>query len=184
MDAGRRPRDALGRDGQRAALDLDRRLYGREHRRRHEPGRGTTNPGGGSTGTASGLVFSPYKDVTVNLDWNTNVMNTAVTGTRIPVVGASNSLVSTREPGLKAITLAFATGTCGSENWGGVAADAFASANIPKLDAAGVNYIVSTGGAAGSFTCSGTALQKLHRPVRHPAHDRRRLRHRERAVRR
>ncbi|MBA8991270.1 hypothetical protein FHW23_002539 [Curtobacterium pusillum] len=127
-----------------------------------DPGGGTTDPGtGGSAGTASGLVFSPYKDVTVNLDWNTNVMNTAVTGTRIPVVGASNSLVSTREPGLKAITLAFATGTCGSENWGGVAADAFASANIPKLDAAGVDYIVSTGGAAGSFTCSGTALQSF-----------------------
>jgi chitodextrinase len=126
------------------------------------PGGGTTTPGtGGSGGTASGLVFSPYKDVTVNLDWNTNVMNTAVTGTRIPVVGSSNSLVSTREPGLKAITLAFATGTCGSENWGGVAADAFASANIPKLDAAGVNYIVSTGGAAGSFKCSGTALQSF-----------------------
>lgn len=126
------------------------------------PGGGTTNPGtGGSGGTASGLVFSPYKDVTVNLDWNTNVMNTAVTGTRIPVVGSSNSLFSTREPGLKAITLAFATGTCGSENWGGVAADAFASANIPKLDAAGVNYIVSTGGAAGSFKCSGTALQSF-----------------------
>ncbi|MBT2501470.1 carbohydrate-binding protein [Curtobacterium sp. ISL-83] len=126
-------------------------------------GGGSTGGGstGGSGGTASGLVFSPYKDVTVNLDWNTNVMNTAVTGSRIPVVGSSNSLVSTREPGLKAITLAFATGTCGSENWGGVAADAFASANIPKLDAAGVNYIVSTGGAAGSFTCSGTALQSF-----------------------
>lgn len=124
-------------------------------------GGGTTTPGNGSTGTASGLVFSPYKDVTVNLDWNTNVMNTAVTGTRIPVVGSGNSLVATREPGLKAITLAFATGTCGSENWGGVAADAFASANIPKLDAAGVNYIVSTGGAAGKFTCSGTALQSF-----------------------
>ncbi|WIE65826.1 carbohydrate-binding protein [Curtobacterium sp. MCLR17_036] len=124
-------------------------------------GGGTTTPGNGSTGTASGLVFSPYKDITVNLDWNTNVMNTAVTGTRIPVVGSSNSLVSTREPGLKAITLAFATGTCGSENWGGVAADAFASANIAKLDAAGVNYIVSTGGAAGSFKCSGTALQSF-----------------------
>lgn len=126
-------------------------------------GGGSTGGGstGGSAGTATGLVVSPYKDVTVNLDWNTNVMNTAVTGTRIPVVGSSNSLVSTREPGLKAITLAFATGTCGSENWGGVAADAFASANIPKLDAAGVDYIVSTGGAAGSFTCSGTALQSF-----------------------
>ncbi len=122
-------------------------------------GGGTTTPGTGTgtPGTASGFVFSPYKDVTANLDWNTNVMSTMVTGSRIPVAGGSNSLVATREPGLKAITLAFATGTCGSENWGGVPADAFASANIGRLDSAGVNYIVSTGGAAGAFTCSSGA---------------------------
>jgi chitinase len=107
----------------------------------------------------TGTFFSPYKDVTANLNWNTNVMQTAITGTTIPIVGASNSLVSTVAPKLGGITLAFATGTCGSENWGGVAGDAFAKANIPALDAAGLNYVVSTGGAAGSFTCaSGAAL--------------------------
>jgi hypothetical protein len=66
-------------------------------------------------------------------------------------------LVSTVEPNLGAITLAFATGECGSENWGGVAASSFASANISALSSAGLNYVVSTGGAAGVFTCSSTA---------------------------
>lgn len=106
-----------------------------------------------SGGGVSGLVFSPYKDVTINLNWNTNVMHTAVTGTAIPIVG-SGSLVSTQEPHLGAITLAFATGECGSENWGGLARASFASANIQALSSAGLNYVVSTGGQAGVFTCS------------------------------
>jgi chitinase len=101
---------------------------------------------------AGDLFFSPYKDVTINLDWNTNIMSTAVTGTRLPVVG-SGSLVSTQVPNLGAITLAFASGECGTENWGGVPAQAFADANISRLNAAGVNYVVSTGGQAGVFTC-------------------------------
>lgn len=99
------------------------------------------------------LLFSPYKDVTINLNWNTNVMQTAVTGTAIPVVG-SGSLVSTAEPNLGAITLAFASGECGSENWGGIPAASFASANVQALANAGLNYVVSTGGQAGTFTCS------------------------------
>jgi chitinase len=116
-----------------------------------------TNPPPTNPPPASGsLLFSPYKDVTVNLNWNTNVMSTAVTGSIIPVVG-SGSLVSTQVPNLGAITLAFATGECGSENWGGVPAAAFASANIQALNNAGVNYVVSTGGQAGTFTCSSTA---------------------------
>ena len=55
--------------------------------------------------------------------------------------------------GAKTVTLAFATGECGSENWGGVGGGTMASANVPLLTSAGVNYIVSTGGAAGVFTC-------------------------------
>jgi chitinase len=122
-------------------------------------GGGGTGGGGTGTGSVTGTFFSPYKDVTSSLNWNTNVMQTKVTGTVIPIVGASNSLVSTVEPNLGGITLAFATGVCGSENWGGVAGAAFAAANIPALDAAGINYVVSTGGAAGAFTCgSGSAL--------------------------
>jgi hypothetical protein len=102
------------------------------------------------------LLFSPYKDVTINLNWNTNVMSTAVTGTAIPVVG-SGSLVSTVEPKLGAITLAFATGECGSENWGGIPGATFASANVQALASAGLSYVVSTGGEAGTFTCSTSA---------------------------
>lgn len=105
---------------------------------------------------AGTLIFSPYKDITINLDWNTNIMSTLVTGTRIPVVG-SGSLVSTQVPNLGAITLAFASGECGSENWGGLSAASFASANISRLNTAGINYIVSTGGQAGTFTCGSNA---------------------------
>ncbi len=134
---------------------------------------GTTTPGGGagsssggsssgsssggsssgsSSGTTtapppSGLVFSAYKDTSINMNWNTNVISTSVSGTATPLATDIGSTSS------KTITLAFATGECGSENWGGVAGAAMASANVPLFTAAGVKYIVSTGGAAGSFTC-------------------------------
>lgn len=101
----------------------------------------------------SGMLFSPYKDVTINLDWNTNTMRTGATGNIIPVVGAG-SLFADHQRNLGAITLAFATGECGNENWGGVPASRFAEANMAALDRAGLDYIVSTGGAAGAFTCS------------------------------
>lgn len=121
---------------------------------------GGGSSGGGSPatppGTGANLLFSPYKDVTVNLNWNTNVMQSAVTGSAIPVVG-SGGLVSTSVPDLSAITLAFATGECGSENWGGVPGATFASANIAALSSAGLPYVVSTGGEAGVFTCGSTA---------------------------
>jgi chitinase len=116
----------------------------------------TPTPTSTGTGSASGLLFSPYKDVTINLNWNTNQMQSAVTGTAIPVVG-SGSLVSGYIPKLPALTLAFATGACGSETWGGVSGSAFATENIPQLQSAGLNYVVSTGGAAGTFSCASTA---------------------------
>ena len=114
---------------------------------------GTPPPSNGS------LLFSPYKDITVNMNWNTNVMQTAITGSAIPVVG-SGSLVSTQVPNLGAITLAFATGDCGSEGWGGVTRTAFANANIPALSSAGLKYVVATGGAAGTFRCASQSGMK------------------------
>jgi hypothetical protein len=81
------------------------------------------------------------------MNWNTNVASTSVSGTSASI-GAD--LVKN---GGKTITMAFATGECGSENWAGVGGDAFATANVPMLEQAGAKYIVSTGGAAGSFTC-------------------------------
>jgi chitinase len=118
-------------------------------------GGGTSSGGagsGGSTGKApAGLVFSAYKDTSINMNWNTNVISTSVSGAATPLATDLSGA------GGKTITLAFATGECGSENWGGVQGAAMASANVPLLTAAGVNYILSTGGAAGSFTCGSDA---------------------------
>jgi hypothetical protein len=120
-------------------------------------GSGGGGGGGGSgTGSVSGLLFSPYKDVTINMNWNTYEMQSAVEGSDLPVVG-SGSLVSEYIPDLPAITLAFATGTCGSETWGGVSGADWAAENVPQLQAADLNYVVSTGGEAGTFTCDSTA---------------------------
>jgi hypothetical protein len=104
----------------------------------------------------SGLLFSPYKDVTINMNWNTYQMQSAVEGSDLPVVG-SGSLVSQYVPNLPALTLAFATGSCGSENWGGVSGADWAAENVPQLQSANLNYVVSTGGEAGTFTCDSTA---------------------------
>jgi hypothetical protein len=104
----------------------------------------------------SGLLFSPYKDVTINMNWNTYQMQSAVEGSDLPVVGA-NSLVSNYIPKLPAITLAFATGACGSETWGGASGAQWAAENIPQLQNANLDYVVSTGGQAGTFTCGSTA---------------------------
>jgi chitinase len=93
------------------------------------------------------LVFSPYKDTSINMNWNTNVITTTVPGS--PTTLASDLVAS----GGKTITLAFATGECGSENWAGVQGAAMASANVSLLAQSGAQYIISTGGAAGSFTC-------------------------------
>ena len=111
---------------------------------------------GGGTGSVSGLLFSPYKDVTINMNWNTYQMQSAAGGSTVPVVG-SGSLVSTYIPKLPALTVAFATGSCGSETWGGVSGANWATENVPQLQAANLNYVVSTGGAAGTFTCTSTS---------------------------
>jgi chitinase len=119
-------------------------------------GGGGGGGGGTGTGSVSGLLFSPYKDVTINMNWNTYQMQSAVTGSDLPVVG-SGSLVSQYIPKLPALTLAFATGACGSETWGGVSGANWAAENVPQLHAANLDYVVSTGGAAGTFTCTSTA---------------------------
>lgn len=95
------------------------------------------------------LLFSPYKDVTISANWNTNVISTAVTGTLTPLLEAA--------PDLDAVTWAFATGECGAENWGGIPGATLATANVASWAAANKRYVLSTGGAAGAFTCSSDA---------------------------
>jgi chitinase len=104
--------------------------------------------GGGATGTApASLVFSSYKDTSISMNFNTNVISTKITGSLTPL--------ATELPaaGGKTVSLAFATGECGSENWGGTPGATFASTNVPLFTKAGLKYIVSTGGADGVFTC-------------------------------
>jgi len=114
-------------------------------------GGGGGGGGGGSGGAPAGLVFSAYKDTSINMNWNTNVASTAVSGTRIALADDMAAA------GAHTITLAFATGECGSENWGGIPGAAMASATASTLASAGIDYILSTGGAAGSFTCGSDA---------------------------
>ncbi|MGH9888671.1 MAG: glycosyl hydrolase, partial [bacterium] len=92
-----------------------------------------------------------YKDTSIHMNWNTHVISTMVPGSLTTLVTdlAANDG--------KAITLAFATGECGSENWGGAPGAGMATANVSLLTGAGVKYILSTGGAAGSFTCGSDA---------------------------
>ena len=100
-------------------------------------------PTGSVTG---GFLFSPYKDVGISMNWNTYVLSTSVTGTLTPLLKA----LPARVP---AVTWAFATGECGSETWAGIAPAKLAAANVPAFVKADRDYVVSTGGAAGSFTC-------------------------------
>ncbi|MGA2435620.1 MAG: carbohydrate-binding protein [Bryobacteraceae bacterium] len=96
---------------------------------------------------ASGFIFSPYKDVTVDANWNTGAQQTTVTGT--------SELVTLAMPN-RTLTWAFATGTCGSETWAGITV-AQEATNVATFVSAGKDYIVSTGGAAGSFDCPSSA---------------------------
>jgi len=113
-----------------------------------DPGSGS---GSGGPSAPAGFVFSAYKDTSINMDWNTNTISTSVSGTRVALADDLSGA------GGKAVTLAFATGECGSENWGGIQGPAMATANATALAGKGLDYILSTGGAAGSFTCSSDA---------------------------
>jgi hypothetical protein len=95
-------------------------------------------------------LFGPYKDITISMNWNTNVISTQVTGTM-------QGLLTVMPTNLKAVTWAFATGECGSEGWGGLQANAVVAANVQSFVSMGKSYMISTGGAAGSFTCGSDA---------------------------
>ena len=100
--------------------------------------------------TASAQIFfSPYKDVTLNANWNTGEQQSAVTGTTEAVTSAMPVDNST-------LSWAFATGTCGTENWGGIT-PGLESSNVQDFVSAGKYYVVSTGGSAGTFDCPSTS---------------------------
>ncbi len=90
------------------------------------------------------VTFSSYHDVTVNADFNTGLQRSNVTGTIQPVTSAMPN---------KTLIWSFATGTCDSETWAGIT-PAMEATNVQAFVNAGKNYIISTGGANGSFDCS------------------------------
>ena len=113
-----------------------------------------------STPVTTGTVYSAYKDVGTSMNWydpagvDTYVMSTMVNQTSL------KTLATALPSNVNAATWAFATGECGSENWAGVTWQDFAAPNVKSFVNANKNYIVSTGGAAGVFTCSTNAGMK------------------------
>jgi hypothetical protein len=95
--------------------------------------------------------FSPYLDLNLAVQTSTPLTNTFF---------SANTKASVQLPtseslkGFTALTLAFASGECGKEHWGGLNAQTLAKANLAALAQAKVGYMVSTGGVDGMFTCS------------------------------
>jgi chitinase len=132
--------------------------------------------GSGNTKALVGkTIFSPYKDVGTSMNWwdpsgddpktggpNTYVMSTVLTSGGIAPV--AQPMATAMPPEINTVTWAFATGDCTNEDWAGMSAKYFTDQGlsptylIDKNVASFVNakkyYILSTGGAAGSFTCS------------------------------
>ena len=95
------------------------------------------------------FLWGPYKDLTLALDPGTGVFSTAARGASVPVTTVLSQGMT--------LSWAFATGECGRETLGGVEATRFAAANVEAFNRAGVDYIVSTGGEGGIFTCGSDA---------------------------
>ena len=100
------------------------------------------------------FVYSPYKDVTLSFNSTTHEIASAASGGLSPLVVNGRSALPV---GVKALTWAFAIGECGAETLGGLDAQKVADANVAAFDRAGIDYIISTGGQGGVFTCGSDA---------------------------
>lgn len=90
------------------------------------------------------FIYSPYKHLAM---WKNSTH--AVTMEKSAYIVDGKRAVSSG-----ALTWAFATGECGAEKWGDETAQEIAGANVAAFDKAGVDYLVSTGGQGGVFTCA------------------------------
>jgi chitinase len=102
-------------------------------------------------GTAPHFVYSPYKYIPVALAPDSGAISTAVAGAPTPIVVNGQS---TLPPGVTTLTLAFATGECGAETWDGMDPRLLVDGNLRAFVRAGIDYIISTGGEGGVFTCA------------------------------
>jgi chitinase len=102
------------------------------------------------------IRWGPYKDASVHLAADTPRLQVKPGERLLPLFppdGSSETATPILAPGAT-LTVAFATGECGSETIAGVPGATLARANLPALKAAGVDFIVSTGGQTGKFTCA------------------------------
>ena len=95
------------------------------------------------------FLHGPSKDLTIGFDRSTHLITTALRGRVVPVTEAL-------APGTT-LNWAFAIGECGAETLAGLNAQKIADANISVFNRAGVDYVISTGGEGGLFTCSSDA---------------------------
>jgi len=105
----------------------------------------------------SRFVYGPYKHLNISVDPRAPSATTQILGTPRTLTAAPPS---TLLPGATALTLAFASGECGQETWGDLAAQAVADANVAALQRAGLPYIISTGGEGHLFTCGSDAAME------------------------
>lgn len=129
---------------------------------------GAANPQPAAFGPVGrNLLFSPYKYVPRNFDAHTNTLQVAVTGKPVPLAGRGG-LIADHLPNFAAITLAFANGECGHEDWG-VPTAAITKVAIPALSKDLTDYVISTGGQGQKFTCaSPTAFVEFVRRYQTP----------------
>lgn len=102
-----------------------------------------------TTVTAAAPLTGAYKDVSLGID------------AAAPRIAEPAWMPPPRRG--EALVWAFATGECGRERWGDFDTEAFARLNVAAHEAAGRDYIVSTGGAVGVFSCDDDAA--MHRFV-------------------
>lgn len=113
----------------------------------------TPEPGAGHFwwgGTMKEFLYSPYLDINLPLQAESPKTATITSNSAAPLVELPTTVVPA---GIQALTLAFATGECGSERWSGLEAQRVIDLTIKKIQRAGVGYVISTGGADGIFTC-------------------------------
>lgn len=94
------------------------------------------------------FVAGPYKHTAMHRQAS-HVITLAPAGVPLPAVAFGK-----RAFGPGTMSWAFATGECGDERWGEESGQDIADANVALFDQAKVDYIVSTGGQGGVFTCA------------------------------
>ena len=100
--------------------------------------------------TMKEFLFSPYLDINIPTTAISQPTKSANVAPQLLVESPAGAIPQD----MKALTLAFATGECGNERWGGRHSKEIVGSTIKSLRRAGIAYVISTGGAQGVFNCS------------------------------